>query len=459
MSDRAEVVICGAGIAGVSAAFHLAVRRGVRDVVLVDPHEPMSLTSRHATAAYRDWWPEPDDARVRLLSRSLDLLEELAHESGRAFRRCRRGYVYLTADPNRAAELLAEAEAVAGMGVGPLRRHPGPVPYVASPEEGFSGAPGGADWIEDPDEIRRVFPWVTDKARALLHVRRAGWLDSQAFGAWLLDCAEARGVRVIRDEVRAVVTEGGRVRSVRLASGGIDTERVVLATGPYLRQAGRWLDLDLPLTNYLRAWLALEDPEGIVPRDAPLLIWSDPVRLPWSEEERRELARDPDGDWVLGELPPGARMHPHDVGDGRSEAQLRVLWRWREKEADPLSPEWPPQAHPRSGEVLLRGLSRMIPGLERYFGHGKEALVEAGYDCRTPENRPLIGPLPVQGAYVLGALSGSGVMSSQAAAELLAAHVTGAPLPPWAGAFAPDRYEDPAYRARLDAWKGWTGEL
>ena len=29
----AEVVICGAGIAGVAAAYHLAVRRGVRGVV------------------------------------------------------------------------------------------------------------------------------------------------------------------------------------------------------------------------------------------------------------------------------------------------------------------------------------------------------------------------------------------------------------------------------------------
>ena len=32
----AEVVICGAGIAGVAAAYHLAVRRGVRGVVVVD---------------------------------------------------------------------------------------------------------------------------------------------------------------------------------------------------------------------------------------------------------------------------------------------------------------------------------------------------------------------------------------------------------------------------------------
>ena len=44
-ASRAEVVICGAGIGGIAAAYHLAVRRGVRDVVLVDEGSPLSLTS------------------------------------------------------------------------------------------------------------------------------------------------------------------------------------------------------------------------------------------------------------------------------------------------------------------------------------------------------------------------------------------------------------------------------
>ena len=44
-SSTAEVVICGAGIAGIAAAYHLAVRRGVPGVVLVDEGSPLSLTS------------------------------------------------------------------------------------------------------------------------------------------------------------------------------------------------------------------------------------------------------------------------------------------------------------------------------------------------------------------------------------------------------------------------------
>jgi hypothetical protein len=42
-------------------------------------------------------------------------------------------------------------------------------------------------------------------------------------------------------------------------------------------------------------------------------------------------------------------------------------------------------------------------------------------------------------------------MASQSAAELLAAHVTGAPLPDYAGEFLLSRYEDPAYLAEMEA--------
>ena len=57
----AEVVISGAGIAGVAAAYHLAVRRGIRSVVLIDERPPLSLTSDKSAESYRNWWPGPGD--------------------------------------------------------------------------------------------------------------------------------------------------------------------------------------------------------------------------------------------------------------------------------------------------------------------------------------------------------------------------------------------------------------
>jgi glycine/D-amino acid oxidase-like deaminating enzyme len=64
----------------------------------------------------------------------------------------------------------------------------------------------------------------------------------------------------------------------------------------------------------------------------------------------------------------------------------------------------------------------------------------------------------VEGAYLLGALSGFGIMAAPAAAELLALHMMGRPLPSHAPAFLLSRYEDPAYLPRMAAW-GDYGQL
>ena len=104
--QKAEVVICGAGIAGIATAYHLAARRGMRGVVLVDERPPLSLTSDKSTECYRNWWPGPDDAMIAAMNRSIDLLEELARESGNVFRLNRRGYLFATADAGRVPALL-----------------------------------------------------------------------------------------------------------------------------------------------------------------------------------------------------------------------------------------------------------------------------------------------------------------------------------------------------------------
>jgi sarcosine oxidase subunit beta len=100
----------------------------------------------------------------------------------------------------------------------------------------------------------------------------------------------------------------------------------------------------------------------------------------------------------------------------------------------------------------------MIPGLAAYLERLPRVFVDGGYYTKTRENRLLSGPLPVEGAYVLTGLSGYGLMSSNGAADLLADHVSGRPLPRYAPAFRLDRYEDPAYCALLDRW-GDSGQL
>jgi len=65
---------------------------------------------------------------------------------------------------------------------------------------------------------------------------------------------------------------------------------------------------------------------------------------------------------------------------------------------------------------------------------------------------------PLDGAYVIGALSGYGMMASNGASDLLADYIAGRPPPRYAPAFRLDRYDDSACRKLLENW-GDSGQL
>ena len=450
----AEVAICGAGMAGIAAAYHLAVRGGVKDIVLVDEREPLTLTSNKGTEAYRNWWPGPGDTMVRFVNRSIDLLEELARETDNCFQMNRRGYVFLTADDRQIPVMKDAVAETSALGAGPIREHSVPTSYLPSLSEGFEGLPTGVDLLLSPDLVREQFPFVSEDAIAALHVRRAGWLDAQKLGQWLLAEAQRAGVRLVRDRVKGVAIVDNRVTQIQLQSEDcINTDTFVIAAGPYLKEVGAMVGVDLPVFNELHGKIALRDELGIVPTDTPLLFWSDPINLPWTDEEREKLAADDEARWLLNEFPAGVHFRSRMDGDTHV---LLAIWTY---DIEPCPPVWPPTFDPNYPEILIRGLARMIPGLSAYFGHGSRADADGGYYCKTRENRPLIGPLPVEGAYVIGGLSGYGIMASQAAGELLATHITGGELPEYAPAFRLSRYEDPAYQALLEDWDVTSGQL
>jgi glycine/D-amino acid oxidase-like deaminating enzyme len=455
--QTAEVVICGAGIAGIAAAYHLAVRRGMRGIVLIDERPPLSLTSDKSTECYRNWWPGPGDAMVALMNRSIDLLEELAVESGNAMRLNRRGYLFATADPNRAAQFVEAAHQAAALGAGPARVHDhAGADYIPSPSDGFEDQPAGADVVSHSLAIRRHFPYLAEDTVAVLHARRAGWFSGQQLGMYLLEQARAKGVRLMQGRVERVDTRGGRVGAVavRTPHGNVTvgTSRFVNAAGPFLAAVGRLAGVELPVFCECHAKISFDDVLGAVPRSAPLLIWSDPIRLSWSDEERSELAGSPAHRHLLAECAPGAHGRPEGAAESST---VLMLWNYRVQAREPVLPLQFDEEYP---EIVLRGMSRMIPALADYLPRLPRCVVDGGYYTKTRENRFLAGPLPIEGAYVIGALSGYGLMAANGAADLLADYITEQPLPPYAAAFRLDRYADPGYLALLDSW-GDSGQL
>ena len=108
MNDRYEAIICGAGIAGVAAAYGLA-QLGVTKILLVDRDAPLSLTSDKSTECYRNWWPSHDNAMASLMNRSIDLMEMHARQTNNCFQLNRRGYLFATADPSMVPKFQAQA--------------------------------------------------------------------------------------------------------------------------------------------------------------------------------------------------------------------------------------------------------------------------------------------------------------------------------------------------------------
>ncbi|MFQ5800048.1 MAG: NAD(P)/FAD-dependent oxidoreductase [Bacteroidota bacterium] len=456
----ASVVICGAGIAGISAAFHLAVKRGVKEVLLVDELAPLTLTSDKSTEAYRNWWPGPGNTMVRFMNHSIDLLEELASESDNYFSMNRRGYVFLTADPDHVPVIERSAIEISQLGAGPLRYHRGlsnDPPYSPSASRGFGPQLTGADLVLDQALIRKHYPFISERAVAMLHTRRCGWLSAQQLGMYLLEQAKEHGVKFLKGRVIDVTVRKEQIETVHVNSDGepirISTRHFVIAAGPLLKQVGAMIGIDLPVFNELHGKIAFKDSLGVVPRDAPLMIWNDPTILPWTDEERKVLAASKETQWLLEAFPGGVHFRPEG---GAGSQTLLALWTYDIKVQKLV---WPPSFPPEYAEVVMRGMSVMIPALSVYLGKTGKPVVDGGYYCKTQENRPLIGPLPVKGAYVIGALSGFGIMASMAAGDLVALHVAGEELPDYAPAFLLSRYEVPDYQSLLANWDATSGQL
>jgi sarcosine oxidase, subunit beta len=449
MTQTAEVVICGAGIAGIATAYHLAVTHGVKNICLIDERPPLTLTSDKSSEAYRNWWP--DEVMVRLMNRSIDWLERWAQESGNRFLLNRRGYVYLTANPANVDDFKLAVRIAQQAGAGEVRvqiDRSHDALYAPIDPHQFEQQPDGADLLLDRSLILDRFPYLNQNVVALLHARRCGWFSGQQLGMYLLEQSRAHGVTLKQDRIERVRVKGNRVEEIHLASGGsLSTRSFINAAGPFVKEVGQLIGVDLPIVNELHVKIALKDHLGIVPRSVPLLIWTDPQYLAWSDDERADLASTEETRWLLHEFPGGVHFRPEGGGDSNL---LLMLWAYH---VEPREAIVPPPLDEFFPEIVVRGLATMIPGLRAYFGKAAVALYDGGYYTKTPENRPLAGPLPVEGAYVCGALSGYGLMASAAVGELVAAHVTQSDLPNYAAAFSIERYNDPIYRRWLTQWQ------
>jgi glycine/D-amino acid oxidase-like deaminating enzyme len=447
MKASYDIVICGAGIAGVSTAYHLAVKFGVKNILLIDERPPLSLTSDKSSECYRNWWSGPDNAMVSLMNRSIDLMESLANDSGNIINLNRRGYLYFTGDEEKIPTIISSSKKISSFGAGRFRIVDDEQKqrlYQRSLEGGSEDQISGADLILDRKFIQKFFPFVTEKNVAALHVRRAGWFSAQQLGMYMLNEARKHGVHFFQASVASVQVGNNRIQNINLDNKkSVKTDTIINAAGPFLKDIGKMAGYELPVFCELHMKIAINDFLDILPRDAPLLIWNDPQRIRWTSDEQEMLREDEDLNWLLGKFPPGVHTRP----EGGMDSQMVImLWEYNQKRINPV---FPLSFNPLYTDLVLRGLTTMVPGFSAYIDKGKRPILDGGYYTKTIDNRPIISSMPVKGAFVIGALSGFGMMASCASGELMAAHVTESDLPVYADAFHISRFDDPLYQEHI----------
>lgn len=243
MKSTAEVVIIGAGVQGLSAAYHLA-QMGIRDVVVVEKaFVGAGSSGRSASMLMLQVWTE---WQMRF---SLYCFERYMHFEDE---------LGVSPDYRRIGTLsLADASVEAQeSALVDLRRSLGIVCGILP-----------------PDELARRFPVLnTDDLRFGVYGEVDGVIEAQSILNGYRAAARRLGVEVCQGTcATGIRLDHGRVAAVETSDGTIQTRRVVNAAGAEAAAVGRWVGVDIPMMNRVRN-IYVSDALDAVPDDTPF-VW------------------------------------------------------------------------------------------------------------------------------------------------------------------------------------------
>ena len=235
LPSSSSVVVIGAGVHGLSTAWHLA--RAGSDVVVLDKTGVAAGASGIACGVVRNNYFQP--AMSDLMAACVEIWEseaERLHYHGS-------GYVAL-GYASQEADLAAVHERHERLG------------YDSTLVTGAA---------EVRAHMHALYPdWRAGDLAVCLHEHRGGYAFNRESMLGLADLARAAGARILEGvEVTGFDRDGsGAVTAVRTSAGTIATEQVVIAVGPWI--AGLWSMLELPDR------LDVHLPDGGVAADQPM---------------------------------------------------------------------------------------------------------------------------------------------------------------------------------------------
>ncbi|HET9232743.1 MAG TPA: FAD-binding oxidoreductase [Candidatus Eisenbacteria bacterium] len=365
-----DVVIVGAGVAGVSIAEHVLRYEPDLSVLLIDAHHVGAGSTSRSLAAFRHQWSVP--AHVAFSRYSGEEYERLAG-LGYPLEFRRNGYLFLYTDPDRfrhatdrAARQREQGVAVEAFGVDGL--DPARIPC--------------ASWIEDSGLVG--FTWGP----------RDGFLDPLAVAQAYLDEARRRGLDY-RPGAKpgALHTAGDAVIGITVEGTRIDTRRVVLAAGIWSASIAAGWGLTIPLVAAKR-YIYHSRPI----RELDVSLW------PLVIGDRGQHCRPAEGNTLMlsWELKPPAR----EVLPGPE-----TLW----EEQDAIDAGYGASEY---GLEVLEEMSRHVPVLAETVSLRNAT---CGWYGNTADAKAILGPDPrLAGLYLATGFSGHGIMHGGATGRVMA---------------------------------------
>ncbi|MCX8506874.1 MAG: FAD-dependent oxidoreductase [Alphaproteobacteria bacterium] len=360
LPSRAEIVIVGGGIVGVSIAYHLT-KLGKRDVVLLERKKFTSGTTWHAAGLVGQLRATLN--LTRLAQYTANLYANLEKETGQSTGFKQRGSISLATSRERLEELMRGASMAKTFG---LEVH--------------------AIGISD---IRRHWPLInTDDVVGGVFLPKDGQTNPIDTTMALAKGARTGGATLLENiEVTAIEQKNGRAVAVMTEQGRIEADTIVLATGMWSRLLGLAHNLTIPLQACEHFYILTENFPDLAPT---LPVLRDPDHCAYYKEDAGKL--------LLGAFEPKAK--PWGVDGIPKDFEFGEL------------PEDFDQFEP-----ILTQACRRIPALNdlgiRKFFNGPESF--------TPDVRFLLGPMPeLDRLFVAAGFNSTGIQSAGGAGKVLA---------------------------------------
>ena len=237
------------------------------------------------------------------------------------------------------------------------------------------------------DEILVRFPFLSQSVLAATFRQRDGWLSCHETTQGYAKGCNARFF--INTRATAIQTDEKGICGVETNRGILQTRLVINAAGPFASEVGRMVNLDLPLEPVRRQKAYIRTSVAI-PQDAPFTVDVDNNSY-WRPEPGGVLIA-----WV-------------DSSEPVSQPSEYVSTDW----------EFP--------ALALDKVKRLAPFLEEVEKRVKQPDIttSAGYYVYTPDDQPLIGPIPEVPGFYVNCGYWAGVMLSPEAGKRIAKLATG----------------------------------